>query len=123
MTNEQSTAPQDEIRVEKPPKAVKADSISAADPKVEKRTATELHKEKLHRIIIRKTETQKDDVFLGVNGHTYQIQRDKPVDLPTSALEVLDNAVITSYSQERRADGEGYEMVPHTIRRFPYERV
>lgn len=59
-----------------------------------------------------------DDIFVGVNGKGYQIQREKDVDLPKAVLHAIDNAVITR--TERDADGV---EVDRDIKRFPYSVV
>lgn len=59
-----------------------------------------------------------DDIFVGVNGRGYQIQREKDVELPKSVLHVIDNAVITK--TERDADGN---EVNRDIQRFTYSKV
>ena len=46
---------------------------------------------KMVKIRIPKTKEQKDDVFVSVNFHTYQIQRGVEVDVPDFVAEVLQN--------------------------------
>lgn len=38
------------------------------------------------------TRTEKDDVFVGVNGKTYLIKRGEEVEVPESVAEVLKNS-------------------------------
>jgi len=98
----------------------KVSGLRADDNAVETKTMETLHKQPVKRIVIDSTETQKEDVHVAVNGHTYCIQRDKEVELPLAVIEVLDNAKTTVYKQVKRENGEGYDLVPSEVRRFPY---
>lgn len=72
------------------------------------------------KIVISSTETQKEDVKVGVNGHVYQIPRDVECEVPEAVVTALENAKITMYRQQKRADGEeGMEMIPYDVARFP----
>ena len=42
-------------------------------------------------------ELGRQAVFLGINGHGYNIPRGVPVELPVEALAVLENAMQTTY--------------------------
>lgn len=52
-------------------------------------------------IHVGETLENQQDVFVGVDGKTYQIQRGKNATVPVAVYEVLKNAVETSYTQER----------------------
>jgi hypothetical protein len=85
-------------------------------------TRSALKGQKLIKIRIPSTETQKDPVPVGVNGYTYLIKRDHTVEVPESVVEVLNNAVATLYDQKEREDGnEGMELVPYDALRFPFQ--
>ena len=99
------------------------DKGTAGTMQVIAKTKAALRKEDKVRIKIMSTETQRDDVPVGVNGHTYLIKRDEPVEVPLSVLEVLDHATYTAYTQVKRESGEGYDLVGREILRFPYVRV
>ncbi len=101
----------------------KKPGLRSDDPGITTKTRDELHKQRMVRIIIDSTREEKEDVPVSVNGHSYLIKRDKEVELPLSVLEVLDNAEMTDYKQVRRENGEGYDMVPTKVKRFPYRRV
>ncbi|KAF0218794.1 MAG: hypothetical protein FD174_2577 [Geobacteraceae bacterium] len=73
------------------------------------------------KILIASTETQKDDVTVSIQGYTYLIQRDKEVEVPQSVAKVLQDAILTAYSQQRREDGEGNELVAREVNRFPFQ--
>lgn len=61
------------------------DIVDAAEaPKKEK-------KEKKVTIRLPLTRTEKDDVFVGVNGKTWLIKRGEEVEVPISVAEVLRN--------------------------------
>jgi hypothetical protein len=47
--------------------------------------------EKTVKIKIPLTRTEKDDVYVAVNGKPYQIQRGKEVEVPASVAEVLQH--------------------------------
>lgn len=44
------------------------------------------------KIKLPRTRTEKDDVFVGVNGKTYLIKRGEEVEVPESVVEVLKNS-------------------------------
>ncbi len=56
-------------------------------------------------ILIPSTETEHEDVKLGINGYVYQIQRDKWVLVPKSVVELLQNNVQPHYRQEKGDEG------------------
>ena len=45
------------------------------------------------------------------------------MEVPKAVIEVLNNCIVKLYSQRRRPDGEGNELVEHKALRFPYQRV
>lgn len=49
-------------------------------------------KEKMVKIKLPLTRAEKEDVFVGVNGRTYLIQRGKEVSVPASVAEVLQHS-------------------------------
>lgn len=102
---------------------VTQEMLSGGDPKVTQKTKEYLQKERLIRIKIPSTETEKGDVSVGVNGHTYLIQRDKEVEVPKSVLDVLNNATKPVTTQEKRTTGEGFDLVSRDVLRFPYVTV
>ncbi len=85
-------------------------------------TKTILRGQKKVKIMIPSTETDHDDVKVGVNGYVYQIQRDKVVEVPESVIGVLKDAITAEYRQVKRADGgEGYELVPMEAMRHAFQ--
>lgn len=99
------------------------DAASSGDANFVGKTQKHIASAKKMRILIPSTETQREDVFVQVNGVSFQIKRDVEVDIPTPVLEALNNAVQTVYTQTKRPDGEGYDMVPRDVMRFPYRVV
>ena len=47
--------------------------------------------EKKVKIRLPLTRTEKDDVFVGLNGKTYLIKRGVDVDVPAGVAEILEN--------------------------------
>lgn len=72
-------------------------------------------------IMIPSSEKDKDAVPVGINGYVYNIPRDKWVEVPDSVCEVLENASITAYTQKKREEGEGNELIATDVRRFPFQ--
>lgn len=85
------------------------------------RTKRELAKQPKIKIRIPSSETEKDDVFVCINGYTFQIKRDVEVEVPRSVAKVLEDARYTLYTQKKRADGEGNELIPQTVQRIPFQ--
>ena len=56
-----------------------------------------------------------DPVFVGVNGHGYQIPRGKPCDIPVEVLEILNTAHQTLYAAQ-----PGGGVSSRTVQRFPF---
>lgn len=55
----------------------------------------------------------REDVFVGVNGYSYNIKRGKPVQVPVEVLEVLNNAVTTVYENGASIDQPRYAVSVH----------
>lgn len=53
-------------------------------------------------------------VFLGINGHGFNIPRSTPVEVPEEVIEILDNATMTVYEQV------GPDMHEREVKRFSY---
>lgn len=56
-----------------------------------------LKREKRYILTINSTEKDKGAVFVGINGHAYNIPRDTPVSVPESVIECLKEAKIKEY--------------------------
>ena len=56
-----------------------------------------LKREKRIILTINSTEKDKGAVFVGINGHAYNIPRDKPVEVPESVVAALKEAKIKEY--------------------------
>lgn len=59
-------------------------------------------------------EVGRQAVFLGINGHGFNIPRSIAVDVPVEVIEILDNATMTVYEQ---IDNKVYER---EVKRFSY---
>ncbi len=59
-------------------------------------------------------ELGRQAVFLGLNGHGFNIPRGVPVDLPVEAVEILDNATQTVY------ENMGGQTTEREVKRFSY---
>lgn len=88
-----------------------------------KQVKAQLDAQKKYKILIPSTELDREDVKVGVCGYVYQIQRDKPVSIPESVLKVLQQAIVTSYKQVPRKEGEGYDLVPFDSMRYPFQII
>lgn len=53
-----------------------------------------------HKVMVKinSTERDKSPVFVGINGHAYNIPRDKWFSVPYSVIGVLETAKMTQYS-------------------------
>ena len=78
----------------------------------------ESKKEKTTKIVIPSTEHDQSDVFVGINGKSYLIQRDKEVEVSPAIIETLDNAVVNTVKR-----GKNGKMVPVSYMRYPYRVV
>ena len=59
----------------------------------EKKQAQDLTGEKLVKVrLFKDNERYKDDVFVAVNGRSYQIKRGEEVEVPESVAEVLERS-------------------------------
>ncbi len=101
------------------------DDLNSGDVAITSKTAHLMRGVKRVKIRIPSTEAPggKDDVTVNINGYLFQIKRDEDIEVPEAVLKVLDNAVMTHYKQKKREGGEGYEMVPMKVMRFPYQRI
>lgn len=61
------------------------------------------------------------DVFVGVNGRSYLIQRGMRVEVPKEVLEVLDHAVIDKHIPVKDQQGMPNGTETRASRRFPYQ--
>lgn len=59
---------------------------------IKKTAAVDPHKDLVEVELFKDNDQYKDDVFVAVNGHTFQIQRGVPVKVPRYVKEVLDNS-------------------------------
>lgn len=66
------------------------------------------------KIRIPSTDTSKDDVFVGVNGYNFVIQRDQDVDVPQGVYEILNNSLMSLYRQE------GPALVERKVHMHPF---
>jgi hypothetical protein len=75
------------------------------------------------KILIPSTDAENEinPVVLQNGGHAIQIMRDQPVSVAISWLLILNNAVMMTYKQVPRKEGEGYELVAIPALRFPYQ--
>ncbi len=87
------------------------------------RTMRELRAQEKVKIVIPSSETDKEPVTVSINGYAYRILRDTPVDVPKSVYKALLDAKMTTYTQRKREDGEGNELVPTKSLRYPVSRV
>jgi len=88
-----------------------------------KEISDSLRKQKKVKIIIPSSESERDDVVVGICGYTYIIKRDHPVSVPESVVKVLRDAVVTQYKQVPRPDGNGNELVPYQSPRYPFQVI
>ena len=56
------------------------------------KAAEKVAEEKKVKIRLPLTRTEKDDVLVGVNGHTWLIKRGEEVEVPECVVEVLNNS-------------------------------
>jgi hypothetical protein len=96
------------------------DMASSSDPNFVGKTQAHISNSRKARIIIPSTETQREDVFLSVNGVNRLIKRDMEVELELPFIEALNHATMTVFTQTKREDGEGYDMKPREVLRYPY---
>lgn len=66
------------------------------------------------KLRIPSTDTNKDDVIIGLNGYNFQIQRDQDVDVPQGVYEILNGALMSLYRQENGA------LVERKIHTYPF---
>jgi len=75
--------------------------------------------EKRYRLVIEEEENALNYVPVGVNGVVYQIMRGIEVEVPKSALDVLEQARAARPTQERQQDGSIRTFVKN-FNRYPY---
>lgn len=63
-------------------------------------------------VVIHKTDTDKDDVVVGVNGKLIQIQRGKPVELEEHFIEALKHAKIETIVKDPDTGDETAVTIP-----------
>lgn len=77
---------------------------------------------RLYKLTIFPTsENDRGDVFIGVNGYAYTIQRGKEVVVPQAVVDVLNNAVITT--MRYFPDEPGKKPEPMQIHNYPFSAV
>ena len=75
------------------------------------------------KIKIHKTGLQTErDVYVGVNGVGFQIQRGEEVDVPLPVMKVLEDAVQTVYQWKKAPDGSLTE-VKTAVQAYPFTRL
>lgn len=62
-------------------------------------------------------EIGRQAVFLGINGHGFNIPRDVPVEVPFEVIEVLNNSMMATYEP---VPGGGGKMMERHVKRFSY---
>lgn len=67
------------------------------------------------RVTIMATESEKEDVKIGVNGHLVQVKRGVPVILDAAYVEVLKNSTIDTISED-----ENGKRTPVQMQRYPF---
>ena len=79
-----------------------------------------LGREKMVLLKINSTEKDKKAQFVGINGHTYLIPRDKYVKVPVSVVAALEEAKITEYHVKSDPSGnaDGAEVTSSEVSRF-----
>ncbi len=77
--------------------------------------------QKHYKVMIPSTETERGDVAVQVCGYCYQIKRDVSCEVPEAVLDVLRNAKYTLYTQRKREDGDGMELVPVISQRYAFQ--
>jgi hypothetical protein len=81
------------------------------------KTKKELHKSKHCYLTIHSTENEKFSVPVGINGYVYNIPRDKQVIVPMQVVQVLRDAVVDDFVQEKDKSGVS------TIKATTYNRI
>ena len=65
---------------------------------------------------------ESSDVYVGVNGIGFQIQRGVEVTVPEPVLKVLENAVQTVYAEAKTPDGKS-ELKAMSVQAYPFTRI
>lgn len=77
-----------------------------------------LKREEMYKIKINSTDRDKHAVFVGINGHAYNIPRDVFVTVPKSVLMALEEAKIKVYRVNADASKEKTEVTVSDVHRF-----
>lgn len=67
----------------------------------------------------RRGEEESDDVFVGVNGVNFQIQRGVEVEVPLPVAMVLENAKQTVYETRKSPEGRTI-MIERIVSAYPF---
>jgi hypothetical protein len=59
-----------------------------------------------------------DDVFVGVNGHTYLIARGKEVVVPGYVADAIEKAIFTKYKYDDNGNVKEYKVPRYPVRRI-----
>lgn len=65
---------------------------------------------------------ESSDVYVGVNGVGFQIQRGMEVTVPEPVLKVLEDSIQTVYSEVNTADGKS-ELKAVSVQAYPFTRI
>jgi hypothetical protein len=84
-------------------------SVADGNDRVDSKSARKI------KIIIPKTQTEKNDVYVAVNGTDFLIRRGVEVEVPDFILHVLNDSV------ERRLDPDGKTWID--VQCYPYQVV
>ena len=103
-SNSQISTLEDDVVVEQAPEAVSIKGENFDDELGGKFEMVTIHSGN--------DEAGSDAVPVGLNGYTYQIPRDKPFKVPTEVVQILRDAVTTSY----KPDGRGGNVERNTPR-------
>ena len=96
--------------VEKPAKSTKAEKVKQSAALAE---AGLTGNRKTITIFTGEGDAGREDVFVGVNGVSFQIKRGKPVEVPIEVVEVLKNAITTKYENGEAIDIPRYAFSVH----------
>lgn len=77
----------------------------------------DLHRQRKVKIKIPSTETEKGDVTVSPNGHTYLIMRDRDVVVPEAVMNALNDATTQKYNMGK--DGRTLDG-PFEVLAYPY---
>ena len=86
------------------------------------KTKKDLHKSQLYYLTINSTEKDKNAVPVGINGHVYNIPRDKQVIVPEQVVQVLKNAIVDDFALEKSENGN-IKMKETKYNRIPFSAM